>query len=215
MKSRVLSVICACICSIFPYSNAESAPILDQEFDPMPGSGLVYIPTLDFFHAQVFTVGTTGTLASVELLLFGDTNNAYEIFQAVVGEPDTPSNWYNTPIGSSSLGFFELTSTGNALNWWGADLSGLNIDVTAGDKLAIIKRAGGGSGYWVGTDDPNLVFLHPDKHYHTLSSEWTVQPSVLGYRTYVEAVPISGTIWLFGSGLLVLTTISIRRRSEQ
>jgi hypothetical protein len=186
-------------------TNAQGEIVLAAEFDPTTdpsGSGIsAYIPFDAKYHAQVFTVGASGKLVSIELLVLGEEVSLFELFPVSDGFPNPPSNWTSRPVGDSSLGHFIVDSTGNdGLTWWSADpdLGAFNIQVSAGDQLSFISRFRNGSGFLRGSDyGSTLAWHYPGNHYKSTSgyAYWELsEPLVLGFRVFVETGPTLVTI---------------------
>ena len=213
--------------AVFVTSSVTSAaPIVDQDYDPSLNLEAVINSTYD--RAQTFTVGVTGTLDSVDVLIF--RNPAYSDALYV----DVRPTLGGVPLESDASALAAATVAGASIpastGFLNVDLSSASLAVTAGDLLAIVLRndttttstttsAYGWRGHTVnaGGGNPAQAYAGGAGYYRTTGT-WTAITSVphdLGFRTYVEAtvVPVPAAAWM---GLSLLTGIggigAIRRK---
>jgi hypothetical protein len=182
-----------------------AAPILDQE-NPLPGSsnprvGVVFGSTYDV--AQVFEVGVTGTLTSVQVYMDkgGDPteNVTLDVRTTTAGVPDTGGI-----LGSATVLPAAFSVAGAYVEF---DLTGSNIAVNAGDKLAFVVSSAqdfinniNQYGAW---SDFGGNYLQGDSFHGDVDagtaglSGWDII-----FRTYVEPIPEPATFTLGSLGLL-------------
>ncbi len=163
-------------------------------------------------NAQIFKVGTSGTLSGVNLqlaqMIFGGGSD--------LTEDVTVSIWtVSGAFPAAKLASRTLPASAiprnpfNAAIWVTADFRAANISVTAGQKLAITATSlqaqnANGDGYaWIGLPANG----YPDGYaeYHKVGSPWTIlSGTYFGFQDYVVPVPEPGPSGLFAAGVLVL-----------
>lgn len=202
-------------------AKLTAAPILDQEYNPAVVNSGLGIGSRD--RAQTFTVGLSGQLTGVELLMERFSNSigdlTVEIRSTAGGVPGNSSGAVlaTTTVSQSlmSLG----TGSGSNATFVAADLTAAGLFVNAGDVLAIALSGNpsgefgwfggsdngyaGGSTYWRFPGDPNNWSAF------SLDREQ-------GFRTFVDAseiseVPAPGAIGILGLGLMAVFATSRRR----
>ena len=186
--------------------SAEAA-ILDQEFDPNPGSleahnGLLY-------RAQTFTVGKAGKLAAVAPYMGGIGSSTFEIWPTAGGIPfPVPTQ----PLATTTLNYATgSTQIRDFVPW---DVSSANIQVQVGDVLAIVQIGNShtGTGSWWGV---SADLYSGGAGFTTITTaptgDWMGLNWDLGFQTYVEGVPEPAALLLSAFGL---TVVGMRRRSR-
>jgi hypothetical protein len=205
MRARLRRVLAALFGLLLWPASGAAIPVLDQQY--VPGSTTVGgLGALT--RAQTFTVGISGTLDSVAVLVSGQTTTSLTIeIQAtsMMGAPVFGS----AALASASVSF-DLGSTPTFVT---ADLSAANLVVSAGQILAIVLQPGNASasfhfvspgGYAAGnhfttTDDS------PSAYVPTLAD--------IGFRTFVETPePAAGL--LLGAAALFAAERARGRRSR-
>lgn len=173
---------------------AASADQLDQQYRPAEVGATVTMSE-SFDRAQTFTVGTSGTLTSVHLLIAAN-------FATLPGDVLTidvrPTDAGGVPVESDGAALGSVTLVGSQLDdtldtYTELDFTPFAIPVTAGDRLAIVARSdapflGGRAFAWGG----NLVDQggYPGGTAWVRSSTWALQNGGgvdLAFETWVEA----------------------------
>jgi hypothetical protein len=200
--------------------QARAAPVLDQQFNPNPitiNAGFAGSEPSQQ-RAQTFTAGITGTLDHVDVLVERLGLAAGFLDVSVVptvagGSPDpsvfSPQVMIPAADVSSSPGFVT------------ADLSGLGIQVTAGQQYAIVLSASPGASFfgWLGAVGTGAVppYTGGAEYERDLPNHnWGIFPGdSLGFREFVNAgeVPEPASVTLSAVGLLGLVGYGCRRRS--
>ena len=149
---------------LMPINNAIAATVIDQDF-------LIEWNSFNQFNenpfAQTFTVGVTGQLEQIDLVLsqLDPTGNLVnEVQNTFNGSPiaDNPNVLASLLIPLNQLPSSSPGGTGPGVV--NIDLSSANLSVTAGDEFAIVlhKDQGGLTGQygvaWFGSSDPNLSY---------------------------------------------------------
>jgi len=138
---------------LFSAARADAVIVLDQEYDPAPFSvaAITAPPGYDYEDkAQTFTVGVSGILTRVEVLITFNPVNfgplSFDVRKAAGGAPtsDLPASNILATALIPNLG----VSTNPTFAW--AAIDGLSIPVIQGDQLAIVlqNNAGGGFAGW-------------------------------------------------------------------
>ena len=204
---------------------ALAVPVLDQEFDPAAQNVAVAIgqvggiPTQNLDAAQTFTVGITGTLTSVEILVRRDTANilaplVLDIRTTTGGAPTDPN------AGANILGMVSAPAAtiGTTAAFVSFDLSGLGISVTAGDVLAIATQSAGANPAYLWTGSSTDDYAAGSAYRRLFSTVWEVPgfANDWAFRTFVEAstLPEPGTLALFGLGLAGLALARHKRAAR-
>lgn len=192
---------------------AQTAAIVDQQFDPREGEmnrGLLAVMYRGGFFAQTFTVGMSGRLVRVDVML----SRQASMTQNLLVEVSSTIDGYPPPtMGPPALAVIpheqipvDPPGTAGAVEEWVAvDLSPFDIDVNAGDELAIVLKLDTGGfvppddtrtfdvlwfgrildPYWAGT-----AFTHPAGPGTPPWNPIIIQNETadLGFRAWVEPV---------------------------
>ncbi len=218
MKLKTQTIL-TFLCLIFlmaSLKNAESSPILDQDYSPPGRLNRSATINWEYSWAQTFTVGIDGTLKEVDIFLsrlYGPDSNLinFDIYSAAPDEASAVSLFHAELDGSSisATSIYYPDTINVSIN------SGISVNV--GDELAIVLSsptlAGAyGWGTWVGTDPANpaayslgQAYKYRDRTgYRTWRPHGTEGTVDAYFRTYVEpnAVPEPNSLLLFGFGLL-------------
>jgi hypothetical protein len=208
----------------------HAAVLLDQQNVVTVGPDLSLIAlgaNIVFSPAQVFTVGITGQLTRIDLQVWHAPNTAVPLFVDLA----TTLNGKPRDIGTGVLATRSVSASSVGLNPYPADppfisfdFSSANIQVQAGDRLAIILRSSNADdsleyGYaWASTDQGSntypggnaWTFGRPPKadgiFHETSTFPQAVQDQ--GFRTFV-AVPLPTS--LAASLPLILIALLKRR----
>lgn len=216
-------------CSVLQ-SAVSAAPILDQQFDPANKDFTIAIGTTseglpNFTDAgQTFMVGITGTLTSVDVMvgrsgeLIADSI-LFDIRTTTLGFPTVPNTGGNilasVSIPAGSIGVASVPTTFTSV-----DLTGLGVDVTAGDVLAIVLRSAGALPAHSWTGSSTNEYSDGSAYRRFSSTPWEVPstgppPGVsandFAFRTFVE--PSSSVVpeptSLVGWSLLVCVGLTV------
>ena len=170
--------------------GASAEEMLDQQ---SPGPvGLGQSPSDAVEWAQTFTVGVSGTLSRIEVYILKILNVTQNLTVTIY---DADSGVPTTALGSATL--FSDTITGSA-DFRTVDFAGLDLNVTAGDKLAFGLKKNpdsgihimpfGGDAYAGGNSFSRILGTPP--------GAWVAQPTVdFGFKTYVN---VEAATELFG-----------------
>jgi hypothetical protein len=185
-------------------ANAHAAIVLDQDNFPVATSPLetgLSSPDNSFRRAQTFTVGVSGTLAKIGVVIRGNASVALRILGTSGGIPLSTSLGEATAnaAGAGALTFFDLVA--------------LDLEVVAGDVLAFepVQLDGWGSSHFPSS------YAGGQLHYINTRSgivDWRATPNHdFGFETYVSIVdvPAPGALMLF-AGSLALLALCRRRR---
>lgn len=214
---------------------ASAAPAPDQAHVPtsnLMSSDISYFASQIPWAAQSFTVGQTGELSAVDVLLSKSATSGYDeavygplrvsIFGMSGGQPSTALA--TSTVAAGSIGYAPNDGV-----WTNIDLSTHHLQVASGDQLAIVlHRLGTGTAYdndtyygfswpiyWFGSVFGDYsgggAFSTPgDGTWDALTSGPTTGMDY-GFRTYVAAtVPEPGAWWMVAAGLCVVG--AMRRR---
>lgn len=193
LKQSGLAVVLALSLSA---AVANAVPVLDQEYDPIGGVGILVGQLVDNTQsvAQTFTVGLGGLLSRVDLML-SRGNTATGTFTVSI-----LSTTGGVPVGSGNV-LFSQTFPVTALPDFNTGIPTfmpVNVSsaivVSPGAVLAVAVTYGGsgpGNGVlWLSRFNNNA---YPNGAGYTgdgdLSTSWSLIPDDLGFRTFVEVLP--------------------------
>jgi hypothetical protein len=153
---------------------------LDQMLEPNPTNALKGISGT-VHHAQTFTVGISGTLDSVDILIsqFGTPNDLLFDIRDTAGGVPLESD--ATTLAAVSV---QPTEVPGSQTWVSVDVSSFNVAVQAGDVLAIVLRTSGAGGYQWGAEQGN-PYPGGAPYFRNPGPSWTLQTEDSGFRTYV------------------------------
>lgn len=183
--------------------GASGAPQLDQQnlldgsiggqgigrFSDIDGSPDPEGTSFDFQDAQTFTVGISGRLAKIRVPLINLSGATLgvtmEIVRVVGGVPDESQSLGEVTIPASAIPTdFDTRLTPDA--WPNFDLTGLQIDVTAGQVLAYIVRSLSTSAYLYNPESSsgyaNGVGYRRNR---ALTATWSTVGQDFGFQTFV------------------------------
>ena len=171
------------LCVLLQAQPGDAAPIKDQAFEPSPPDT---IPTIysNYRWAQTFTVGLTGTLTGVDVLvaqMFNRQADALEItiFDTINGAPHVA---LTAPV--------RLSPADVPIVFHPSDFGGyayvngkFSLPVTAGDVLAIVVSTGFSQYFWAGT----LAGGYPrGTLYRTTGGPWSPEGvEDMAFRTFM------------------------------
>ena len=127
---------------------APAAAIVDQQFDPREGEtnrGLLAVMYRGGFFAQTFTVGMSGRLARIDVMLSRQAsmtqNLLFEVRSTIDGYPPPTMG----PPALAVIPYEQIPvdppgTAGAVEDWVAVDLSSFDIDVSAGDEVAIVLK---------------------------------------------------------------------------
>lgn len=202
MKSTHNNIIACLIAmnTLLPAALSANG-VLDQSFIPSPAASyqgnIIYRPLDGSYvdQAQTFTVGITGTLTNVEVLIEGFNQTAdllVDIRPTINGEPtlDDSAILGEVAIPASDIPGFPHT-------FINADFSTQNINVTSGDELAIVlkidRSSAGGDYSWRGETgdlyDSGVAYTRADlgsgyEWFSPTSGGLTVD---YGFKTFIDS----------------------------
>jgi hypothetical protein len=217
--NRVSTIVLAAMLAL-PCRPASADPILvDQSFLPARLNLFTWVRD-DVVAAQTFTVGVSGYLTRVELLLTNDSGFGFAML-------DLRPTLGGVPVedGALALAHALLSVTTNNPSaptaLVAADLSGFSIPVARGDVLALVLQ-GPEANWWGQTnatyDRGELFTRSPSLGMATFIRPVGNSPSELPYdlafRTWVDAAPVPepGTLLLVGTGVACVAVRARRPR---
>ena len=182
-----LSVSCGSVDSTAP---ALPTPTLDQRFEPGAANTAGGFENMGA-RAQTFTVGLTGTLTSVDLILSSgptaDDVLRVDIRGTTGGNPNLDDG---AVLGSRLVSGLGLP-VNNTSEFVSIDFSSLNIQVIAGQQLAIVIMrvvgSGGSDVLWVGENQlEDYPAGHDVQRNGGSGTTWTSLTNDFYFRTYVQ-----------------------------
>jgi hypothetical protein len=182
-----------------------SAPILDQSFEPATLNRFLGIAPGDS-GAQTFTVGITGILSAVDVLVErnGDADLQFDIRPAANG----------VPVESDSMTLASVTVPASTVplpaSFLEFDLSSFGIPVSQGEVLAIVLS---GNSRWFGA--PNDPYSPGAAYFRRFPDMPTFTPVFdnldVGFKTFVEPIPEPSALVLISVGIIGLGFLRSRR----
>lgn len=194
---------------------ADGATFVDQQFEPDLTSGNDASQAFGQGNdvGQTFTVGRTGTLRTVSVLLSlgGGVTDPLTLDIRTTDVNGAPAEANTTPPALASVTLAAAAIPGTA-QWVSFDLSAADLAVTAGDVLAIVLRSGSGGLGVIGysrygeTLDPypaGAAFFRDSTH----TTAWLEMTGFdFGFATFVEPELCFGSAaTIAGAGKIVGT----------
>lgn len=188
---------------------AMAIPVLDQSSWPFNSTAMYGSGYQATEFQQQFTVGITGKLTEIDLMLGRyDGGSSSVNFSLAIGAIGGHAN--NTWLA------WQTIATG-ATQLYKIDLSSLNINVTANEKL-VIDLTSGYEGVGIITGSGGGLFNSNQSYAPWNSwSNYANTGNKLAFQTFVdppETVPLPAALPLFGAGLLMMGLFA-RRRNRQ
>jgi hypothetical protein len=193
--------------------TARAALILDQQ-NVFSNTGIADSASSSIEYGQTFTTGIAGQLSQVDVFVFnisgGSDDLIFKLYNTSNGLPDTE---LGSPIHVPAS---SIPTNANS-SYVSIDVSSLNVFANVGDVLAFgVSSNGGATLYYLDVLDPSSY--NGGSSVWNFGSGWQLYPSSpssqdYGFRTYVSAVPIPGTGFLFGSALFGLVGVSRRKKT--
>lgn len=182
--------------------EAREVPALDQVLDPTALTGGVTLSTsvssinTDQEWAQTFTVGMSGVLSQVDLYMrrfSGDTGPFVMDIRATQAD-GRPTSAAGQELLTVTVPAAQITNA-NPADFIPFNLSGFNLNVTQGQKLAIVVHVGPATGgnvtYWFGGRSDDSYAAGAMYGRVIGNHDWIASGTGfdLGFKTYVEAAP--------------------------
>jgi hypothetical protein len=194
-QRKVFTLAAALTLCLFQAKEVVAAPILDQSFDATGGTASQAIYSGQSL-AQTFTVGIDGYLDSVSLMLnrYSDTTDGdftLNIFSTSSGTPDEVGDIFF----SQTYSVFDLAGdSAFDFNYTSFDTSSANINVSAGDVLAMSVTHTGDNNNWLSWDvNYELDYTGGEGFYKNglSNSLWATSiPVDRGFQTFVDSTRI-------------------------
>jgi hypothetical protein len=207
------TIVAATPASADPIVVANATPVLDQSFEgPSRLDFLGLNVSGAFAWAQTFTVGISGELAAIHVLVSASPDATapllFDLRQTHSGVPATG----NLDVLASVVVPRATVSSSHAFVT--VDLSALDVPVTVGDRLAIVLQSPGpGIHYeWAGDGtcpvcgDP--TYARGELFFRLSETDaWRSEPGDAGFRTFVRvgdvaATPEPATFLLLAAGIV-------------
>jgi len=177
---------------VFGITSAH-AVVVDQE--NLPDQSWAVNTQSAFEWQQQIIAGQTGILSGIDIF--------------TQESPGTFSFFVNTGLGwQTDTPEFETTISPAAFSTIHIDVSSAGISLSAGTPF-MMGIVGAGPGTICCGVRGTQANAYPAG---ALYLDGSVRDNDLGFRTYMQVVPIPPAVWLFGSGLIGLVGIARRRR---
>jgi hypothetical protein len=220
------ALVAACALLAAGAGVANASPMLDQFMVPNPVTSNAEFGSVNFNQqrAQTFTVGLTGLLTEVQVDVerFGSSTAGNLVMEI---RDTNPSNGFPVTNGfrlQTSVAANVVPPAPNPDGIFTAfDVSSFGVNVNAGDHLAIVLYAQGGSGYtfgWLGAINdpypPGSAFERVIGNHDWFNESTIGQNYDNGFKTFVDPSPAPepSTLVLAGVGALGLLGYGWRRR---
>ncbi len=188
MKRLILAAVFAMVCT-----HGHAAAQLDQAYEPSPAPNVVPVRQDTREAAQTFTVGLSGTLAQVDILVNNSPGSpasstiAIQIYSVAGGEPNTALT------GLFSFGPAGIPFSPGFISY---DVSAAGLSVTSGEELAVVVTSPASSGFYNFRADTVAGYSGGTALLRNLpGGSWEgagIPPPVdFGFRTFVDAVAVS------------------------
>lgn len=219
--TQITAMILVILTLVLGEARKVTAESLDQSFVP-PIPSVISGVSGDFGEsAQTFTVGISGVLSRVNVLLANEKPNLqfgnlyFDIRPTVNGFP-VEEDMAAFAFGSMSISLLPPRPLPLLFSF---DVSSFGVHVTSGDVLAIVLRSDSGTDVgWYGVlgDAYPLGDLYGRGPVGSrdLTGGWSRSHADLGFQTFVEPVPEPTTIILLGTGLAG-TVAAVRKRKKK
>ena len=198
----VFLLICSC---------CFKSTIADEIIDQSSSQGdLPFIVNTNLDQAQTFRVGITGQLTQVELYLRREAMTTSPLLFDVRQLTGSLPSEANNDVNILATATVSAASVSQVDDWQVFDISNAQLNVTAGDSLALTLRSDDAAGYsWLATDSNDYEF--GESFLRLPIANWSAQPFTRpidqSFRTTV-AVPEPAIV----SPLILGCFLAVRRR---